>query len=372
MRIFVYEYISAELAGSAVAPSLRTEGRAMLAAALSDLARLPEVQVETLLCAEEPALGMEVPPPRVIRATSARMEDTFRDLARRSDFTLVIAPEFDELLATRSRWVLEAGGTLLGCSPQAVRLAGDKLALAQFWQQCGVPTPATREVSADAFSFDHPFPIVCKPRFGAGSQATFLARDSAEFARRWAETREECPGACIVQPFVHGTPVSVAVIVGREKGSRAPLDIDTGSSSLIRRHREEEPVRPSANMVALRPASQELSQDGRFQYQGGVLPLPDAAADRAVRLALRALASAEGLCGYVGVDLVLGDASDGRADVAIEINPRLTTSYVGLRALAETNLASLILAAVRGDDVSLPRWRQGVVRFTPQGVVATS
>ena len=51
-----------------------------------------------------------------------------------------------------------------------------------------------------------------------------------------------------------------------------------------------------------------------------------------------------GLSGYVGVDVVLGN--DGR-DWAIEINPRLTTSYVGLRALAGFNLAEAMLAVAR-------------------------
>ena len=43
--------------------------------------------------------------------------------------------------------------------------------------------------------------------------------------------------------------------------------------------------------------------------------------------------------GYVGVDLVLGRDPNGSEDYVIEVNPRLTTSYVGLRAAAKSNLA---------------------------------
>ena len=50
-----------------------------------------------------------------------------------------------------------------------------------------------------------------------------------------------------------------------------------------------------------------------------------------------------GLWGFVGVDLILGADAEGREDLAIEINPRLTTSYVGLRALLHGNLAGLML-----------------------------
>ena len=53
--------------------------------------------------------------------------------------------------------------------------------------------------------------------------------------------------------------------------------------------------------------------------------------------------------GYVGVDLVLGREPDGSEDVVIEINPRLTTSYVGLRAAARTNLAEAMWQVAQGE-----------------------
>ena len=91
------------------------------------------------------------------------------------------------------------------------------------------------------------YPVVCKPRSGAGSQATFLARDAAELSTPVAET--EWPGERIVQPFVSGLPVSTALIVGK------------------------------TNTIALLPAAQVLSKDGRFQYHGGVVPLPEVLAN---------------------------------------------------------------------------------------------
>jgi predicted ATP-grasp superfamily ATP-dependent carboligase len=51
-----------------------------------------------------------------------------------------------------------------------------------------------------------------------------------------------------------------------------------------------------------------------------------------------------GLRGYVGVDVVLGE----REAALIELNPRLTTSYLGLRAAFDQNLAGLALAACGG------------------------
>jgi predicted ATP-grasp superfamily ATP-dependent carboligase len=119
--------------------------------------------------------------------------------------------------------------------------------------------------------------------------------------------------------------------------------------------------------LALAPAAQRLSTDGRFRYLGGELPLSPELAECARRLAARALDSIDGLRGYVGVDVVLGDTAAG--DVAIEVNPRLTTSYIGLRVLARTNLAAAMLALAEGREPSMLTWWDGTVAFGADGDV---
>jgi predicted ATP-grasp superfamily ATP-dependent carboligase len=66
----------------------------------------------------------------------------------------------------------------------------------------------------------------------------------------------------------------------------------------------------------------------------------------------------DGGTGYHGVDLLLGDATDGADDVVLELNPRMTTSYVGLRHATSTNIAELMLVlAERGNRPSSnPSW----------------
>jgi predicted ATP-grasp superfamily ATP-dependent carboligase len=228
--------------------------------------------------------------------------------------------------------VEEAGGRLLGPSAAAVRLTGDKLLLARHLIRRGVPTPPVLA--------EPRFPAVWKPRHGAGSQATFLVRSPEELMTCAARARAEgWEGEAIVQPFVPGLAASVALLLGPRQ------------------------------QVALRPGAQSLSADGRFHYQGGTLQLAPALAERVCRLAWQAVRAVAGLQGYVGVDVVLGEAADGSRDRVIEINPRLTTSYVGLRALAESNLAEAMLGIVCGKDVPGLRWRAGVVRFQADGTI---
>jgi predicted ATP-grasp superfamily ATP-dependent carboligase len=100
-----------------------------------------------------------------------------------------------------------------------------------------------------------------------------------------------------------------------------------------------------------------------------MLPLHADLAHRAVAVARSGIDALPDLGGYVGADVVLGEANDGSTDWLIEINPRLTTSYLGLRALAEGNLAQLLVRVARGEQTAAPRWRPGPVRFLADGTI---
>jgi len=65
--------------------------------------------------------------------------------------------------------------------------------------------------------------------------------------------------------------------------------------------------------------------------------------------------------GYIGVDMIVNPEGN-RIDV-LEINPRLTTSYVGLRHALNANPAQLILDCVLADQFSMPAFsNQGLAQ----------
>jgi tyramine---L-glutamate ligase len=332
MRIFVYEYVSAACA-TENADTLAVEGWAMLAALLEDFRRIPSVAVQTMLGEGAQNAGITRPARTVVHiANKGEEKDLFHRLAEAADWTLVVAPEFDDILATRLRWIAEAGVRSMNSTLEATVCAGDKLRLAGRLAERGVLTPPTVAFPGSSPSF----PAVCKPRYGAGSQATYLVRNQGELQRTLDAARAESwSGDLIVQPYHAGEPVSVSFLIG--PGRR----------------------------LAMPASMQHLSTDGRFRYLGGNLPLDAQRNARAARLATRAIDAVEGLAGYVGVDLVLGASADD--DAVIEINPRLTTSYVGLRALARFNMAEAMMAVAAGDEPPRWEWRTDQVRFATDG-----
>jgi predicted ATP-grasp superfamily ATP-dependent carboligase len=357
MRLFVYEYTCALDRAQEGSPSLRVEGWAMLRAVLEDSSRISGIELTTCVAANATEIRSQVAllPVRLIEVNAANEPFVFRDLVDQADAVLVIAPEFEDLLYQRSLCVEQAGSRLLGSSSRAVRLAGDKLLLARRLAKRNIPTPATRLVRSDRIhAVDAhqdrmnavttnaiPSPTVIKPRYGAGSQATLMVGKRDELVPCLARARQEgWHGEMVLQPFIRGLACSVAFLMGPNR------------------------------CVALPPCRQHLSDDGRFHYLGGSTPIAPCLAQRAQELGRKAVETVAGLLGYVGVDLVLGDATDGSEDVVIEINPRLTTSYVGLRALSTANLAEALVCAVEGRRMPELGWRGGSVAFWPNGHVA--
>jgi len=323
MRVFVYEHMTASGTGREPDSSehdLYREGRAMRDAVAADFRLLPNTEVFIFSDQDVPVDPY-----------------TFNDAANNADWTLVIAPEAENTLLDLAEEVWPSNSRFLGPTDDAIRLTSDKLALAEHWQDHDVPTPITtdRELSPRAA-----FPIVWKPQDGAGSSVTFLLKSAQDVSRAKEELEAaDHTGPMLVQQFVPGRATSVAFLCG------------------------------TAGQVPLLPTFQLLSEDGRFKYRGGEVPIPGELAERAVKLARRAVECVPGLIGYVGVDLVLGTAEDGSRDYAIEINPRLTTSYVGLRAIADFNIAEMMLKAAKGEALGELKWKAGGVRFEPDGTV---
>ena len=281
---------------------MRHEGLAMLQAVTEDIARLPGCSVVTTLESGVPfSSNIEV-----IRVDNPFDEfDLFQRLLGDVDAVLVIAPETDGVLAERCRQVTAANVTSWNCSVAAIELCGDKLLLANHLALQGIPTLSTKLVDLDQPPDKQSFPVVLKPRDGAGSCLTFLVENCQHWEHASQSYRDAGSSSeCLSQPFVMGRPLSVGVNVSLD-GQR---------------------------IECLPVGEQRLSTDGRFHYLGGNIPAHiSSKAEAAIHdLVLATCRTIKGLAGYIGFDLLL---ADDESAVIVEINPRLTTSYIGYRQL---------------------------------------
>lgn len=309
MKVFIFEHVCGGGidARDELPPALVAPGGAMLAAAVADFVAGGFDVITTL---DERAKLLLAPEAEVCRVGGGMIP--FEQLSASADAALVIAPECDGILPA---WLGRLRTKSLGCSIESCVLCGDKLALAKHLRAKGIPTPVTalfRDVA------EHSLPCVVKPIDGAGCEDTIVCRTAAQFA---GINRGE---QLIVQPYVQGMAVSCSVLVR------------------------------DGRVTPLLPGEQTITGDTVLGYAGGRMPLRGGLGDRARDLACRAAGAVPGLAGYVGVDMVLGEEPAG--DCVIEINPRLSVSFVALRRLCLTNLARAIVdpaAPLRWSDESV-------------------
>lgn len=332
MRILVYEFVSGGgLAGQPVPVSIAREGSAMLAALVTDLAAVGHHQIVTTTDRRFPFVA----PPNVEVVTPSPGRTTLLDtLIASVDAVWLVAPETDRCLEHLAAKVERAGKVLVGPRAAAIRRASDKTRLPHRLAALGLPHPKTQVlwpgVNEEMAARELGYPVVVKPGRGAGCSGVCLARDGQELRRAVdIARRADQAGPLLLQAFVPGAAASVSLLAD---GRRA---------------------------MALSMNAQWVRAATPFVYRGGRTPFDHPLAGRAVEAALRICEALPGLRGYIGVDLVLTESEA----VIIEVNPRLTTAYLGLRSALEGNVAALALAACAGALPARPR-PQRPVRFT--------
>lgn len=294
----------------------------MFAALVRDACRDPRLDVTALVDAARP---VAVSPRVRIRSVPAGGEvDALVAATAGADATLIVAPEAGGLLADLTATVRAAGGAVVAPDGPFIAVAADKQATVEALAAAGVPVPAGRLLAANA-AWPEWFirPAVRKPLDGAGGDGLVTVRHG--------EPAPPVPHPCRIEAFVPGDPIGLACLCG-------PAGI-----------------RP---LVPLRQC-----RDAAGRYVGGEPLESPAAAARATALALRAVAAVARAAagqprGWVGVDMILGSAADGRDDRVLEVNPRLTTSFVGHAAGWSASLVATLLDVAAGREppiVSQPR-----------------
>ncbi|MEM1067841.1 MAG: ATP-grasp domain-containing protein [Planctomycetota bacterium] len=331
MRIMVGEYVCGgglvQQQTADIPTSLRLEGAAMLRSVVTDLAEFSEVVVPIdPRCADvAPSACHTIP----VNADDSLWSQWIA-AAEGCDAALIVAPESDGVLAKAVAMLRAAGVEVIAGSGGFLRVASDKQLTAKSWIAAGVAHPPSitlsdRKQLPELEGYDR---YVVKPRDGCGTQQirTFDTLD---------EARAELEENLILQAWVTGRPVSVAMV----------------ASSTVQTY--------------LPAVAQQLRSDC-CDYAGGQGPLDEDDQRRATALAVRAVAAMPPTVrGFVGFDVVLGESVS--EDYVIEVNPRLTTSYVGLRRMINGNLAARLFDIETGPVSCCTSVNS--VRWTPDGQV---
>jgi tyramine---L-glutamate ligase len=345
-RILIYEECLA--AGSQgplgdEAVQFLPEGLAMTLAVAEDFAKMQDWTVKVLRAVEFRTQTIKEVAWQWIDVSGDLMTILAREAAA-ADWTLVIAPECGGILQQRAQAVVDVGGKLLGPSPEFIKLASNKTMMSQLLAEHCIRVPqgllgTLEELSA----WKGPLPAVIKPNDGVGASDVRRVLDRTSLLGVLQDLALLNPSRRVwrCEEFIPGQSASVAILSG------------------------------GTNLCLLQPMTQALSFDfqGRASYNGGCSCLTAEQQTRAQIWAVQVWAVMPISFGYVGVDLILGDAPDGSQDCVLEVNPRLTTSYIGLRRATHQSLADAMWRIAQGETVNIA-WLPNIVEFTKQGQVS--
>lgn len=225
------------------------------------------------------------------------------------DAGLIIAP--DDVLPEFTS-IIEDNTVNLGCPSSVVRLCADKLRTSEKLSHAGVSVP---RIDSD----DCPRYVI-KPRYGCASEDVFVVSDFVQ------------KEGYITTEFIEGEHLSVSLIVG---SSVLPLTVN----------------------------KQLIEIDHRIQYVGGIVPYHIPRWREVINTAVKS-AQILSCRGYMGVDIVLDDKP-----YVVDVNPRPTTSIVGVSRVIDREIADLILRARFSelpDDVQI----NGTYSFTKRDLEA--
>jgi len=325
LRVLVCEYASGGGAAEGSIPSdVLCEGFGMLRSLISDI-KAAGHNVTTLLNSALAAYNPPIDADHVIPVSSWQEAKTsIENVAKSFDAVYIIGPETSQISQSLIRIAEEAGLKLLNCSASAIEGVADKLRLYRSLKKEGIKTPKTAVLSTldeveetkQALEDNLIFPLVLKPLDGVGCCGLSIVRNEAQIAGAIANIRKESGERNFVaQEYVQGIPASVSLIA-------------TGNEAL--------PISLNKQILSL------AGPESNSKYMGGQVPFDSPLIGEAFKLAKNTVESFRDLRGYIGVDLVLTE----REPVVVEVNPRLTTSYIGLKLAVSFNIGQAIVEAV--------------------------
>ena len=334
MKILVFEYITGGGFNKQELPdSLASEGRLMLQALLDDLCSYTEhgdgngitvlVMLDSRVSGSINTAGFDT----VIINPEQNSHEEFARLALHCDAVWPIAPEFDGILQALCQTVELLGKRLLTSPASAVALTGNKFNTYQCLKQHHIATVPTRMFTGadgdnDTRHFAQEFvesssasptckveQWLVKPVDGAGCADSYILTDRKDF-----EQMQVRKGQYVIQPHIQGIKTSLSCLF--KKGIGWLLCVNLQQFNIINQqyHLSKIIVNHHSDLSAYQNLVDNIAH-----------ALPE-------------------LWGYVGIDLI----ETPEQLFVLEINPRLTTSFVGINAARGINVAENILQLLKG------------------------
>ncbi len=331
--IFILEFVSGGGFNQVKIPaSLFAEGYGMLRSIIADFKNL-DYEIETLVDFRIHSLSRYLKADLInLVQNSDNFFTKFKECVRKSKFCFIIAPEFLNTLFNLTKIAIDNDAVVLSVGLKGIILGSSKLKTYNFFKEKKICTPMTFLVPYKQGRCDIEFiirklnefdaPIIMKPKDGAGAELIFYFETKDQIIKFFNQSTDPLDPTrrYILQEFVEGRDLSVSLI------GKNYLNTSSKSSPLI--------IGINHQNIVINNSHHES------KYLGGYTPVKNWE-DIAISLKQNfEKLNLSYLNGYYGIDFI--QKQDGLLNF-IEINPRLTTSYIGIRNVVDQNLMNIVL-----------------------------
>ena len=322
MRILVFEFISGGgLAKQPLPDSLLQEGYLMRNALLDDLCVLTDVEL-LVLRDERIALDERKQNTRLQYLTIFCDTDIQALLSSKQsvyDIVWLIAPETDGILAFWCDFFRKQGKNLATSAENIVAICQDKFATFIQLQNSAIPCVPSRLFNSSTVISNTK--SVLKVNNSVGCDEVYLVESEQHWQNILLKLRPE--GQYIIQPYIDGKTLSLSCLFYQGQSyficcNEQHMNVDKQQFELL------------ACTVNVQPEKAPTYQI-LCQKIAEAMPL---------------------LFGYVGIDFIQTDTGE---NLILEINPRLTSSYVGIERALGINIAELVLGMLNHQPPILNR-----------------
>jgi predicted ATP-grasp superfamily ATP-dependent carboligase len=326
-NIFILEFVSGGGYNKLEIPtSLFCEGYAMLRTIIEDFKNLG-YEITTLLDERIHHLSLYLKSDEV---KYVKKKDDFltkySECVKNSTFCFIIAPEFSKILFNLTQIVKRYKKRPLSIDINGILLGTSKFESYKFFKRYKLDTPKTYKIPLKNGTINVEFvlekfhqlgdSIIIKPDDGVGSELVFHFKTKdqiLQFFRDYAE-KLDLDRRYIVQEYIEGDDLSISLInITDPKKPEVKKKIILGINNQEIRHLESNP---------------------EFLYMGGSTPVKDYELIKSKLEALLNPIDLTNFKGYCGIDFI---KKNDNSIYFIEINPRLTTSYIGIRNILDYN-----------------------------------
>ncbi|MFX1366094.1 MAG: ATP-grasp domain-containing protein [Promethearchaeota archaeon] len=324
--IFIFEFVSGGGFNLEKIPiSLFCEGFGMLRSIIADFKAL-DFEVYTILDYRIFFLSsfLQADIIKIVEKNDEYIK-LFKEMVNKSNYSFIIAPETSMTLYNLTKIVKKCKKIVLSTNLKGIMHGTSKLLTYQFFKKSDILTPRTFLILKKKNYFNADFliqkfkefknSIVIKPDDGVGAENIFHFEEESQIFNFLTNINNHIDKnrSYIIQEFIEGKNLS-ASLIGAPNNEESPKILSINSQNI--------------NLKNFMP-----------EYLGGYTPLSNyEELIEKLSSILRKISNLK-IEGYFGIDFI--EQNNGLLNM-IEINPRLTTSYIGLRNAINLNCAELI------------------------------